>query len=406
MDSALYPFSTLQNKRLHLGVCGSVAAYKAVELMRLLQKVEISVGITLTEAAMRFIAPLTFEALGASKVHTLMFGPDEDALFGHLQPGQTAQAFMVAPCSADALARFAAGLAHDMLAAQVLAFDGPVVLAPAMNPRMWQHQATQENVAQLKRRGVAFVEPGRGLVACGESGQGRLADLPELVFAAAKALVPQDFSGKTILLTLGPTHEAWDSVRVWTNRSTGLMGASLAQAAYLRGAKVHALAGPGVPRLPTEVERHDVNSAKDMFAKAKELWPQADMGIFSAAVADFSPEPFTGGKFKKADATSGLDIHFSPNPDILADLAEKRRPEQKVLAFAAETDNLREQCRDKLRRKKAHILAGNFVGTPGEGFAAATNRMFVCDHTGREEQWPVMSKADVAWRLLNWLCDL
>ena len=404
--SELYPFSALQGRKLHLGVCGSVAAYKAVELMRALQKLGVSVSVTLTESAARFVTPLTFESLGAEIVFTRMFGQDDGQIFGHLIPGQTADAFMIAPATAATLARLAHGMADDMLSAQALAFEGPLILAPAMNPRMWNNPATQCNLNLLSQRGATIVQPDSGTVACGDSGQGKLADLPELALAAAKALLPQDMVGKTVLLTLGPTREQWDDVRVWTNRSTGLMGACIAHAAYLRGAFVYALAGPGVPWLPAGVQRYDLNSARQMLDKALEIWPWADLGIFTAAVADFYPEPFGKGKFKKSGASAGFDVRFLPNPDILATLAAEAEPRQRILGFAAESENLAEQAREKMRRKRANMIAGNLISAPDSGFAVPTNRLFVCDDAGREEQWPAMSKADAAWRLLDWLLTL
>lgn len=401
----LPPLETLQGKRLHLGVCGSVAAYKAVELLRLLQKAGMDLGVTLTGAACRFIQPLSFSSLGADPVYTDMFRQGDDP-FAHLEPGRTAEAFIVAPATAATIARLAQGLADDMLSAQALAFAGPLILAPAMNPRMWDHPATRANIALLRNRGALVVEPGVGLAACGDSGQGRLAELSDIVFAVARALLPQDYADKTVLLTLGPTREAWDDVRVWTNRSTGRMGAALALAAWLRGARVLAVAGPGVPALPSAVERHDVQSARQMLAAAEGLWPQADYGLFCAAVADFSPEPFGGGKFKKSGAEDGFSMHFTANPDILATLSARAAPHQRLLGFAAETENLEDRTRSKLMRKKAHMLAGNRVGVDGSGFASADNIMFVCDRAGREEHWPSMSKDEVAWRLLDWLSTL
>ena len=405
--NSLSSFSVLKGRRLHLGVCGSIAAYKAVEILRALQKADIAVSVTLTEAATRFIAPLTFASLGADPVYTRMFGQDEGVPFGHLQPGRTAEAMLIAPASATTLSRLASGMADEMLAAQALAFPGPIVIAPAMNPHMWLNPATQHNVKLLTERGCTFVYPASGAVACGDTGQGRLAEPEEILLAAAKALLPQDLAGQTLLVTLGPTWESWDGVRVWTNRSTGRMGAALVYAAWLRGATVRAVAGPGVPKLPGGVERHDVESAAQMFEAAKTIWPGADVGIFSAAVADFHPVPFGPEKFKKQSAAAGFSVSFKPNPDILATLAAEARPGQKLLGFAAETSGLEEAARGKLHRKKTHLIAGNLVGGAADsGFAASTNSMFVCDCTGREEIWPVMSKEDVAWRLLDWLSTL
>lgn len=407
MDTRLYTFPALRGRRLHLGVCGSVAAYKAVEVMRALQKVGVQVSVTLTESAGRFITPLTFRSLDAAAVYTAMFDDQDDASrFAHLEPGQFAHAMLVAPATATSMARFAAGMADEILAAQVLAFAGPVVLAPAMNPRMWGSRATQSNVARLEERGFAFVLPSSGLVACGDTGQGKLADVHDIVAAAAAALCPQDLSGKTVLVTLGPTREQWDGVRVWTNLSTGTMGACLAIAAYLRGANVIAVAGPGVPRLPGAVRRVQVASAREMFEAASTHWPDADYGIFTAAVADYRPAPFGDDKFKKHAAAEGLSIDFLPNADILATLAAKAGPGQKLLGFAAETRDLEQASKQKLHAKNAHIIAGNIVGRPDSGFAASTNAMFICDRQGREEHWPHCEKTDAAWRLLDWLLTL
>ena len=361
---------------------------------------------TLTEAAMKFITPLTFASLGADPVYTSMFGQDEGIRFAHLQPGSTSHAMLIAPASATTIARLAAGLADDMLAAQALAFSGPLVIAPAMNPRMWEHPATRHNLEVLEKRGCTVVLPGAGLVACGDTGQGKLADVGDIFFAAARSLLPQDMAGKSVMITLGPTREQWDGVRVWTNLSTGRMGAALAQAAWLRGADVHAVAGPGVPTLPSGIRRYDVASAVDMFEAAKAMWSGMDMGIFTAAVADFRPEPFGAEKFKKQGEADGFSVRFIANPDILATLGNEAAPHQRLLGFAAETSDLEASARGKLRRKKAHMIAGNLIGGPDAGFASATNTLFVCDAAGREEHWPSLSKEDAAWRLLDWLSTL
>ena len=391
-----------ERKRLHLGVCGSVACYKAADLLRAWTGMGMHVSATLTPGARRFVAPLLFESLGAAPVYEDMFSQGQD-VFSHLEPGQHAQALVVAPASADALFRLAHGAAGDMLAAQALAFDGPMVIAPAMNPRMWANPATQANIDILRQRGVRIVIPACGGTACGEQGEGRLAPLHDIFLAALRALSPQDMAGKRVMVTLGPTREAWDGVRFWSNPSSGLMGAALAVAAWLRGAEVTAICGPGVrARLPREIVRHDVVSARDMFQAAADIWPGMDMGMFTAAVADFSPR-----KFKKADAPDGLTVAFTPNPDILRTLSEGRKPGQKVLGFAAETaadmQALLPLAHAKLQGKKADVLAANRVNATDSGFGAVTNSMAVVDATGHEEIWPNQSKADVAWELCSWL---
>lgn len=396
-------FSALQSKRVHLGVCGSVAAYKAVELLRLMQKLGLSVSVTLTESASRFITPLTFESLGADPVYTQMFGQDDGIRFAHLQPGRTAHAMVIAPATATTLARLAAGLADDMLAAQALAFPGPLVIAPAMNPHMWQHAATQANIALLTERGCCVIPPASGLVACGDSGQGKLADVEAILLQTVCKLVPQDMAGHTVLVTLGPTREPWDGVRYWTNGSTGRMGASFVYAAYLRGAVVHAVTGPGTPPLPADVHRHNVTTAREMFSAAEAVWDDCTLGVFTAAVADFSPVRYGSAKFKKDASSEGFSLSFTPNADILATLGSRAASHQKLLGFAAETTDLEISALRKLQSKKAHIIAGNYLDSPESGFASATNRVYVCDRNGRTEQWPVLEKEEVAWRLLDWL---
>lgn len=406
MTAELKPFDALKGRRAHLGVCGSIAAYKAVELMRMLQRLGVHCSVTLTESASRFIAPLTFDSLGAEPVYTAMFGQDEGVSFAHLQPGRSAHAMLIAPATATTIARLAAGLADEILSAQSLAFPGPLLVAPAMNPHMLAHPATQANLRTLAQRGCRIIQPATGVVACGDEGAGKLAPLAEIVFATAQSLLPQDMSGKTVLVTLGPTQEGWDGVRVWTNRSTGKMGSALVHAAALRGAAVNAVAGPGVPGLPDCVNRIDVNSAQEMYEAGLDLWPGCDFGIFTAAVADFAPAPFGSGKFKKSSSPDGFSLSFQPNPDILATLSAQATPHQRILGFAAESTDIEQAARDKLRRKKAHLLAANDISRTDSGFGTPTNAMFVVDQNGREQQWPTLDKTEAAWRLLSWLLTL
>ncbi|MDR3044250.1 MAG: bifunctional phosphopantothenoylcysteine decarboxylase/phosphopantothenate--cysteine ligase CoaBC [Desulfovibrio sp.] len=415
MDAHL-AFTRFSGRRLHLGVCGSIAAYKAPDFVRMWRDAGMDVGVTLTDAARRFIAPLTFAALGASPVFTTMFAggqpggesaasplsPDDD-VFGHLMPGQSAHAFVIAPASASTMARLACGLADDMLSAQALAFPEPLVIAPAMNPKMWANAATQDNVATLRRRGHVVVDPGCGRTACMEAGQGRLADPREVYLHGLRAASPQDMQGRRVLVTLGPTREQWDGVRYWTNPSSGTMGAAVAVALWLRGAQVHAVCGPGTPWLPMGIARHDVTGARQMFDAADALWDAMDAGVFTAAVADFSPVPLGAEKFKKADARDGFSVAFTPNPDILATLGTRKRDGQTVVGFAAETSGLAESMARKLAAKNADMIVGNLVGGADAGFGAATNRVTVLTKAAEPEEWPVLPKPDVAWRIVDWL---
>ncbi|MBG0777321.1 MAG: bifunctional phosphopantothenoylcysteine decarboxylase/phosphopantothenate--cysteine ligase CoaBC [Desulfovibrionaceae bacterium] len=418
MDAHL-DFTGYAGRRLHLGVCGSVAAYKALDLLRAWLAAGVSVSATLSDAAARFVAPLSFRALGADPVYGSMFpaagapgagGPaaagslDDDDVFGHLAPGRAAHAFAVVPATADTLAKLAHGLADTMLACQALAFPGPLVIAPAMNPNLWNATATRENWAVLKGRGHVCIEPGCGLMACGDTGEGRLAEGREIFLRVLKALTPQDMAGLRVLVTMGPTREQWDAVRFWSNPSSGTMGAALAVAAWLRGAQVDAVRGPADVFLPADIALHPVTSAAQMFEACEALWGAADVGVFSAAVADFAPVPFGAEKFKKA--AGELRVDFAPTRDILGTLGPAKRPGQRILGFAAETADLSANARKKLASKNADLVAANPVGTAGSGFRVPTNAVYVADRNGREEQWPQLAKTEVAWRLLDWLLQL
>ncbi len=433
MYSAPYPLnlqSHVHGKRIHLGVCGSIAAYRALDLVRWWKSCGVHVSATLTDAGRRFISPLSFQALGANPVYTNMW--DNEQIFGHLEPGQHCHAFVIAPASAATLAHLANGNANTLLACQCLAFEGKFLVAPAMNPRMWQHSATQKNIKTLQERGVIIINPDTGGTACGDTGQGRLADLRYIWLMSLKALTEQDMAGKKILITLGPTRERWDAVRFWSNPSTGIMGISLAIAAWLRGATVHAICGPiqtdaGYFPPDSSLQRYDVENAEQMFSLATHLWNNnempMDMGIFTAAVADFSPKAFSHGfndKYKKNATNDELCIHFTPNKDILLTIAKDKKPKQKILGFAAEAVH-GEECgvsieqihaqmqaavRLKLQNKGADILAGNNICSSDCGFGSITNSMYVADRLGREEIWPNLSKFDVAWRLCSWLMQM
>ncbi|MDR2893788.1 MAG: bifunctional phosphopantothenoylcysteine decarboxylase/phosphopantothenate--cysteine ligase CoaBC [Deltaproteobacteria bacterium] len=419
-----FPQAAFAGRRVHLGVTGSISAYKALDLLRALYKAGLRVSVGLTEAGSRFVSPLSFKTLGAERVYNGMFpaavarnggagelsagidlGEGFDPI-GHLTPGAWADAFIIYPASATTLARITSGMADEMLAAQALAFPKPLLLAPAMNPRMWQNPATQENCATLRRRGHIILEPEAGRVACNEEGQGKLVDLRIAYLAVLAALSEQDFAGRKLMLTMGPTREQWDGVRFWSNPSTGVMGAAFAVAASLRGAEVHAICGPGCPWLPPAIKRYDILSSREMNAQAQALWPEMDYGIFTAAVADFYPEPFGESKFKKSEAVDGFSISFRPGPDILAGLGRQKAAGQKIVGFAAETSDLQTSVRKKLVAKNADLLVGNLIGVEDSGFAGSQNQVFVADRQGREESWQVMPKAEVAWRVLDWLLRL
>lgn len=414
MPCELLHYKKLAQKHIHLGVCGSIAAYKSLELMRAFLKCNIHVSVTLTPSAEKFIQALSFEALGAGKVYRQLF--QGEMPFDHLEPGQLADAMVIAPASATTIARLAHGLGDEMLACQALAFDGPVLIAPAMNPKMWSNPATSANVETLLERGFFMTEPENGVVACKDEGQGRLARLEKIYYDALALLTEQDLYGKKILITLGPTAEKWDAVRVWTNNSTGSMGTALAITAWLRGAEVYVVAGPNSQYLPEDMRMHvfPVTSADEMYEKCHELWHAMDYGIFTAAVADFKPEAgiteedaeglFQSKKFKKENHSNGFDIHFSPNQDILKSIGQIKNSQQKLMGFSAEAgtqiEELANAVRQKLNSKNCDIIVGNFLT---EAMGKTTNKVYVADKNGIEEAWGTMSKADLAWDLLSYL---
>ena len=397
-------FTNFLGRRAHLGVSGSVAAYKALELLRLLVGVGVQTSATLTSGAERFVSRLSFEALGASPVYGAMFD-EASGTFGHLEPGQRDHAMIVAPATANTLAKLAHGLADDMLSCQALAFPGPLVVAPAMNPRMWNAAATRENWAALKRRGVVCIEPDSGDMACGEEGKGRFPELEIVYLEALRALTDQDLAGRKILLTVGPTREFFDCVRFWSNPSSGTMGAALAVAAWLRGAEVTAVCGPMDRWLPDVITRVDVGTAEEMHQAALDLFGACDWACCTAAVADFRPTPLAdGGKFKKAGG--GLSVDFKPNPDVLQAMGREKAKGQRLAGFAAEAVDLEANAKDKLGRKNLDLIVANDVTCACSGFQAPTNCVLVLDALGRQESWPVLPKTEVAWRIWDWMLAL
>lgn len=402
----IYPI--FNNAHVHLAVCGSVAAYKSLDLLRMLTKQGINISATLSESASHFVTPLSFSSLGASLVYPELFGEGE-APYDHLVPGQVCDAFVVAPASANSLAKIANGIADTMLTAQALAFDKPLIFAPAMNPKMWYHPATVRNVETLKDDGAIFVTPQLGTVACGEHGVGKLAPLEKIYWEVLRAvntsLGRNDFKGKKVMVTLGPTREQWDGVRFWTNLSTGRMGSALAIAAWLRGAEVYAVSGPIEYALPSGITQYPVVSAESMYEVSSSLWASMDYGIFTAAVADFSPKPFGAEKFKKQGGAEGLSIEFVPNKDILASLGAHKTAKQRIMGFAAETSNVAQNADEKRIRKNADIIVGNLVGVPDSGFGAQTNDAFIAKENGGYSL-PRMDKSALAWALLDELCTV
>jgi phosphopantothenoylcysteine decarboxylase/phosphopantothenate--cysteine ligase len=391
--------------RITLGVTGGVAAYKAAELVRLLQQDGFSVQVVMTRGAREFVTPLTFASLSGQKVITDLFGDSSggeanlESAIEHIAVAQRTDLLLVAPATADIIARFARGIADDFLTTLYLASTAPVVIAPAMNVNMWNHAATQENIAALRGRGVIVVDPAEGYLACGMIGPGRLAGQKEIVAAVREALKAQrDMEGETVLVTAGPTYEDLDPVRYLTNRSSGKMGYAVAEAAARRGAKVILVSGPTSLETPAGVNRVDVRSAHEIHVAVKDRIADASIAILAAAVADYRPADQSTEKIKKANAP--LTIALEPTADILAEVA-KNKGQKIVVGFAAETDHVAENARKKLQTKNADLIVANDVTAEGAGFDHDTNVVTLFSRDGRDLALPKMSKSEVAQRILD-----
>jgi phosphopantothenoylcysteine decarboxylase/phosphopantothenate--cysteine ligase len=391
--------------RITLGVTGGVAAYKAAELVRRLQQEGFSVQVVMTRGAREFVTPLTFAALSGQKVITDLFADSSggeanlESAIEHIAVAQRTDLLLVAPATADILAKFARGIADDFLTTLYLASTAPVVVAPAMNVNMWNHAATQENVKILRARGVNVVDPAEGYLACGMTGAGRLAGQEAIVAAVREALKAQrDLDGETVLITAGPTCEDLDPVRYITNRSSGKMGYAVAEAAALRGAKVILVSGPTNLEVPAGVERIDVRTARDMHHAVVDHIAGSSIAIFAAAVADYRPTEQHAEKIKKDNAP--LTISFEPTTDILAEVT-KNKGQKIIVGFAAETDRVAENARKKLSAKNADLIVANDVTAEGAGFDQDTNVVTLFSSDGRDLALPKMSKSEVAQRILD-----
>jgi phosphopantothenoylcysteine decarboxylase/phosphopantothenate--cysteine ligase len=392
--------------RITLGVTGGVAAYKAAELVRRLQQDDFSVQVVMTRGAREFVTPLTFAALSGQKVITDLFaGPEAggdanlDSAIEHIAVAQRTDLLLVAPATADILAKFAQGIADDFLTTLFLATTAPVVVAPAMNVNMWNHAATQANLDVLRSRGVHVVNPDEGYLACGMTGAGRLAGQEQIVAAVREALrFKRDLEGQTVLITAGPTCEDLDPVRYLTNRSSGKMGYAVAEAAARRGAKTILISGPTSLETSNGVQRVDVRTAAEMLRAVNENFEKANIAIFAAAVADYRPANSFDQKIKREKES--LTISLEPNPDIIATVA-KNKGKRLVVGFAAETERVAENARKKLTAKNADIIVANDVTAEGAGFDVDTNVVTLFSRDGRDLALPRMSKTEVAQRILD-----
>jgi phosphopantothenoylcysteine decarboxylase/phosphopantothenate--cysteine ligase len=380
--------------RIVLGITGGIAAYKAAELTRLLVKEGIAVDVVMTPAATQFIAPMTLQALSGRPVQTDLWHSGVTNAMGHIDLSRQAAAIVIAPASADFIAKLAHGRADDLLSALCLARDCPLLVAPTMNVHMWNHPATQRNVAQLKADGVEILGPGRGGQACGEVGDGRLIEPEEILAALIAWAQPKQLAGKRVLLTAGPTFEAIDPVRGVTNLSSGKMGFAIAQACAEAGASVTLVAGPTSMATPSGVARIDVRSAADMAAAVDSAAGACDVFIAVAAVADYAPAETRTTKLKKGEEP--LTLTLKPTPDILAAVAARPKPPFCV-GFAAETDAVNENAEAKRRRKKLPVLVANRVQ---DALGQDHNEVTLLDDAGAHPL-PRMEKLALARRLVS-----
>lgn len=393
-----------------LGVTGCIAAYKSAELLRLLQKQGFEIQVVLTEHAQNFVTPMTLAALSRRRVITTLYGQEQrdegpqEVAIEHVQLPQAASALVVAPATANCLAKFAGGIADDFLSTLYLATTGPVVVAPAMNVHMWNHPSVQENVGRLRSRGVILVDPEEGYLAEGIQGKGRMADPETIVSAVVKAARgTRDLAGETVLVTAGPTCEDIDPVRYLSNRSSGKMGYEIASAAQARGATTILVSGPTHLQPPAEVRCIRVRSAEEMRSQVLRHFSEATIVIKAAAVADFKPAGRSGQKLKKEQAPPRLSL--VPTPDILAELS-RRKHRQILVGFAAETERVLENARRKLAAKKLDLLVANDVTQEGAGFDGDTNVVTMLTAEGSEIPLGKRSKRDIAHAILDQVVSL
>ncbi len=390
--------------RVALGVSGGVAAYKAAELVRKLQQEGIDVQVVMTRSAQEFITPLTFAALTGQKVITEMFGTESaganvESAIEHIAVAQRIDLLVVAPATANVIAKMARGVADDFLTTLYLATTAPVVVAPAMNVNMWEHAATRENVEMLRARGVHVVAPEEGYLACGMTGAGRLASVDAIAEAVRARLgIAHDLEDETIVVTAGPTCEDLDPVRFLTNRSSGKMGYALAQAAARRGASVVLISGPVRIDPPEGVQLVSVRSTEEMHRAVLEHFSRATALIMAAAVADYRPVAPQAKKMKRANGR--LNLELESTPDILADAA-RGKGDRTIVGFAAETENVAVHARAKLESKQADLIVANDVTAEGAGFDHDTNVITLYFRDGTEKAFPRMPKIDAAHRILD-----
>ncbi len=394
----------LKDKKIVLGVTGGIAAYKAVELLRLYVKVGAEVFVVMTRSAQQFVTPLTFQTLSGNPVHTELFDLFQENEIGHISLADRADLFVVAPATANVVGKVASGIADDLLTTTIMATKAPVLFVPAMNVNMWENPLYRQNEEKLKGFGYRFMEPVSGALACGWEGKGKLPD-PSAIFEETLALLaPHDLAGETLLVSAGPTREELDPVRYLSNYSSGKMGYAIARAARQRGARVILVTGPTCLQAPCGVEVHQVRGAGQMHQTILAEQGAASILIKAAAVADYRPAVKADDKIKK-NAAETMTLVLEKNPDILAELGQLKGG-RILVGFAAETSDLVDNARKKLERKNLDLIVANDVSLPDAGFDVDTNIVRLLFKDGRVEELPRMSKDEVANRLLDRIVEL
>lgn len=395
------------NKSILLIIGGGIAAYKSLELIRLLKGKGIGVTAVMTKAAEQFVTPLSVASLSGNKVYGDLFSLTDETEMGHIELSRSADLMVVAPATADLLAKMATGLANDLASTTLLATDKKVLAAPAMNVRMWHHAATQRNIRTLMTDGVTFVGPTAGEMACGEFGLGRLAEPADIAVAIDTMLSPQakPLAGKHVLITAGPTREPIDPVRYISNHSSGKQGYAIAEAAVKLGARVTLVSGPVSLPIPPGVGMTQVTTAQEMLQAVESSLP-ADIAIFTAAVADWRVAKVAGEKLKKSADGAVPSLSFAENPDILKTIASLKKGRPKlVVGFAAETEKVIDHAKAKLAKKGCDLIVANDVSPDSGVFGGDANTVHLVSATG-VENWPKLSKAEVASRLMNTLAGM
>ncbi|MFV9509936.1 bifunctional phosphopantothenoylcysteine decarboxylase/phosphopantothenate--cysteine ligase CoaBC [Tepidibacillus sp. LV47] len=390
----------MKGKTILLGVTGGIAAYKAATIVSQLTKKGAEVQVIMTESATKFITPLTLQTLSRNNVFIDTFDEKNPEVVSHIDLADRADLVLIAPATANVIGKLAHGIADDMLTTTILAVQSPIFIAPAMNVHMYEHPAVQQNIQILKSRGVRFIEPNAGLLACGYVGKGRLAEPEEIVQAIESFFQRnQDFKGKTFLITAGATREKIDPVRFFTNRSSGKMGYAFAEAVLERGGKVSLVSGKTSLPVPPNAELISVESAEEMYQAVMSQLEKADVIIKAAAVADYRPKIVYDQKFKKTEGEWLIEMERTK--DIALEIGQRKKENQFFIGFAAESEDVIERAKKKLKKKNMDMIIANHILLEGAGFEGDTNIVTVLTKEGEQMDYPMMSKKELAHQILN-----